>query len=86
MFMDLGSEGFGPGSPAAATAHAGSGIRALRCPWRFTPKYAIDAKARRSRDASFKRMKKNNKLARVFAIAPMMEWADRAEKQNVIST
>jgi len=25
-------------------------------------------------------------LSRRFAIAPMMEWTDRAEKQSVIST
>jgi transposase len=41
--------------------------------WRFTPKYAIDAKARRSPDASFRKMTDNNKLERVFAIAPMMD-------------
>jgi hypothetical protein len=45
----------------------------------------IDAKARRSRDASFKKMNENNTLARVFAIAPMMEWTDRAEMRSVIS-
>jgi hypothetical protein len=55
-------------------------------PWRFTPEYAIDAKGRRSLDASFKRMNENNMLERIFAIAPMMEWTDRGEKQSVTST
>jgi hypothetical protein len=31
-------------------------------------------------------MNENNMLERVFAIAPMMEWTDRAEKQSVAST
>jgi hypothetical protein len=30
-------------------------VRYLRRPWRFTPEYAIDAKGRRSLDASFQK-------------------------------
>jgi hypothetical protein len=34
----------------------------------------------------FKRMNKNNMSEGVFAIAPMMEWTDTAEKQSVVGT
>jgi hypothetical protein len=70
--------------------------RGIIAPWRTSSahlhrlrrgssEYAIDAKERRSLDASFRKMNENNMLGRVFAIAPMMEWTDRAEKQSVIS-
>jgi hypothetical protein len=58
----------------------------LRPPWRATSEYAIDFKARRSFAESFGRMNENKTLGRVFAIAPMMESTDRAEKQSIIST
>jgi hypothetical protein len=32
------------------------------------------------------KLSKNNMLDRPFAIAPMMEWTDRAEKQSFIGT
>jgi hypothetical protein len=54
--------------------------------WHVNSDCAINTEAHRFLDARFGEMNKNNKLGRVFAIAPMMEWTRRAEKQSVIST
>jgi len=45
--------------------------------WHVDSEWAINTETRRFLDARFGKMNRNNKLDRVFAIAPMMEWTDR---------